>query len=254
MKFYLGTPDELWLTKAKVPLFISHRRFEQRRTTRRKPLPRAEAEWALDSGGFTQLSTVGSWDQPAAVYAERIQEYADLIGNLNWAAPQDWMCEPAVRATTGLTVYEHQQRTIENFCELRSLTPLVIPVLQGWEINDYLRCIDLYTAAGVRLESEPVVGVGSVCRRQSTSEIETLFYLLHQCNLSLHGFGVKTAGLHRYASYLTSADSMAWSLWARRESPLPVCTHKKCNHCLVYARQWRAKVLNTISHRTPMEF
>ena len=51
-----------------------------------------------------------------------------------WAAPQDWMCEPAIIAKTGLAVVEHQRRTVTNFLELQALAPDLpfIPVLHGW--------------------------------------------------------------------------------------------------------------------------
>ena len=51
MKFYLGTHQTGWLAKLDVPLFVSRRRL----ATLRK-LPRAVGSWALDSGGFTELS------------------------------------------------------------------------------------------------------------------------------------------------------------------------------------------------------
>jgi hypothetical protein len=41
----------------------------------------------------------------------------------------------------------------------------------------------------------------------------------------MHGFGVKTQGLAMYADSLTSADSLAWSYWARRDA------NKGIRHC-----------------------
>ena len=62
--------------------------------------------------------------------------------------------------------------------------------------------------------------------------------------IRLHGFGVKTGGLHLYGRQLASADSMAWSYAARRQPPLPGCTsHKNCANCLAYATQWRTRTL-----------
>ena len=43
-------------------------------------------------------------------------------------------------------------------------------MLQGWELADYLEHIEMYRAAGVDLTEIERVGVGSVCRRQSTAE------------------------------------------------------------------------------------
>ncbi|MEU7004881.1 hypothetical protein [Nonomuraea sp. NPDC046570] len=37
----------------------------------------------------------------------------------------------------------------------------VMPVIQGWNLDDYLRCVELYEQHGVRLaEDHPVVGSG----------------------------------------------------------------------------------------------
>ncbi|MFG2001730.1 hypothetical protein ACGFNU_21520 [Spirillospora sp. NPDC048911] len=159
-------------------------------------------------------------------------------------------------AKTGLTVQDHQRRTVDNFVRVAELWQErgdhpecpVMPVIQGWSLDDYVRCVSYYEAAGVRLaEDYPVVGVGSVCRRQGTAEISEIFRVLAQMDLPLHGFGVKTAGLGLYGRWLTTADSMAWSYQARRNPPLPGCSgHKNCANCMRYALAWRDRVLATV--------
>jgi hypothetical protein len=235
--FYLGTHETSWLERLDVPLFISHRRLAQRRR-----LPVARCGWALDSGGFTELEQFGGWKTTVNEYVEATARYAEDIGHLDWAAPMDWMCEPHMLAKTGLSVREHQERTIANYLELRDHGPF-IPVLQGWTLADYERCIDLYGDAGVALADEPTVGVGSVCRRQSTAEIGRIMHTLHEAGICAHGFGVKKEGVARYGRYLTSADSMAWSYRARRSWPLPGCTHKSCANCSRFALRWRSELL-----------
>jgi hypothetical protein len=96
-----------------------------------------------------------------------VRRYRDEIGRLAWAAPQDWMCEPWIIAKTGLSIAEHQRRTVENYLTLRTLAPDLpfIPVIQGWRRSDYLACVEMYVEAGVDLATAPVVGLGSVCRR-----------------------------------------------------------------------------------------
>lgn len=240
MRFYLGTHHPAWLGRLDVPLFVSHRRLKGRRT-----FPRALAGWALDSGGFSELSLHGKWVTSADEYIDSCRRYRDEVGSMDWAAPMDWMCEPVMLAKTGLTVEAHQALTVENFTFLRTEAPDVpyIPVLQGWTIGDYLACIDRYARAGVDLAVEPVVGVGSVCRRQGAAQIATIFTELAKAGLSCHGFGVKLTGLGRYARYLTSADSMAWSYEARRRPPLAGCTtHKNCANCPRWALAWRERI------------
>jgi hypothetical protein len=72
--------------------------------------------------------------------------------------PQDWMCEPVMIARTGLSVREHQDRTVANFLRLRELAPGVpfTPVLQGWRLPDYENGLALYGQAGVDLPAAPV--------------------------------------------------------------------------------------------------
>lgn len=114
MRFYLGTHRPRWLASLAVPLFVSRRTLAPLRR-----LPRARALWALDSGGFTELTIHGRWTVAPAEYACEVQRLGAEIGGLEWAAPQDWMCEPAVRERTGLSVEEHQRRTTRNLLELR---------------------------------------------------------------------------------------------------------------------------------------
>jgi hypothetical protein len=354
--FYLGTHQPHWLWTVNVPLFVSRRTLQEVKTLRR-----ALAPWALDSGGFTELQLYGRWTLSAADYVALVRRFHDAIGNLQWAAPQDWMCEPQVIAGlvearklpdcpeckdakrtrsrddkrtpkmrtlrleaderpvfhcavcqhemigkapqihvgrwlewaanagsvmapslakaqslgmdavvvfhgTGLSVEEHQRRTIDNLLELRRLAPDIqwTPVLQGWTIGDYWRHEEQYAEHGIDLRAEPIVGVGSVCRRQGTNTAETIFRSLAASGLRLHGFGVKIEGLAKFADVLASADSLAWSKAARISDPLPGHDkpgpgrprgHINCANCLEYALMWRANVLAAIERRmfTPPE-
>lgn len=249
MKFYLGTHHPNWLWKpelSEVPLFPSNRWLRQVKN----PKP-ALMDWALDSGGFTEISTFGRWETSAASYIESVRRYMADIGRLDWIAPQDWMCEPPMLVKTGLTIEEHQRRTIDSFLELTTLAPEVpvIPVLQGWELGDYVRCREMYAEAGVDLSGR-TVGLGSVCRRQSTDQIGLIVTELS--DLALHGFGVKTLGVQKYGHLLSSSDSLSWSARARRAAPLPGCSHGKlgignCANCPKFALQWRDKVLRGLA-------
>ena len=95
----------------------------------------------------------------------------------------------------------------------------------------HLACVGLYTDAGVDLADQPVVGLGSVCRRQASGEAVAIISELRAAGVPhLHGFGFKVLGLRRAGHLLISADSMAWSIEARRTAPLPGCQHKNCAH------------------------
>jgi hypothetical protein len=248
MIFYLGTHEVHWLEKVDVPLMVSRNRLSLRRH-----LPTARAPWVLDSGGFTELQQHGTWRIDAGTYAKEIARYVSDVGRMDWAAPQDWMCEPAiihggtfkgVRFTgTHLSVAEHQARTVANYCDLRALDAPVIPVLQGFTLGDYERCADLYDAAGIDLTAQPVVGLGSVCRRENTDEIGEIVAAMLARGIRCHGFGCKEGAVRRYGEMLASADSLAWSYGGRRRG---TCTHLKsrCANHLHWALEWRESILS----------
>lgn len=241
MDFFLGA-DVAGLSWG-VPVMVSHGRLRSRAT-----LPRATAPWICDSRGFTELSQHGRWTIGARDYAFALRRYAEEIGQLQWASPQDWMVEDFILAKTGLTEAEHQNRTVESVLLLRELlgdAVHIIPVIQGRNLAGYLRCVALYAAYGVDLATEPVVGIGSVCRRQSTAAIGHIIEALADRGIKLHGFGVKSEGLDRYGPMLASADSFAWSYGARRRVGL--CPHglvKWEANCPERAREWRDRVLD----------
>ena len=175
---------------------------------------------------------------------------------MEWCAPQDWMCEPDMIQKTGLTVREHQVRSVRSFMHLRHDGLPVIPVLQGWTLGEYMDCVELYDMMGVDLRREPLVGLGSVCRRQSNFRGPMLVDMISRMGIRLHGFGFKATGLTagmdlgEYAAegehtQLVSADSMAWSTDARWVPPLPghAKLHQHCNNCIDYAMEWRRKLL-----------
>jgi hypothetical protein len=242
VRFYLGThhASQRWFD-LEVPLFVSRRTLAGRRA-----LPRAHRVWALDSGAFTELAKHGRWATTEAAYIADVHRFRAEVGRLAWVAPMDWPCEPAMLTRTGLTIADPRRRTVDNFVRLRDrLGELVAPVIQGWTLDDYLRCWEQYHAAGVDLEREPTIGVGTVCRRQDTAEAGTIVRRLagQLLGRQLHAFGVKVSGLASFGDVLASADSMAWSYnGRRRSSPCPE-GRANCANCIHHALGWRAQLL-----------
>lgn len=185
---------------------------------RKKAIP--AAEWIMDSGAFTEIATHGHYRHGVEQYAAEINRWADC-GTLVAAVAQDYMCEPWIVAKTGLSVLEHQRLTIERYDALLPLVRgvYVMPVLQGYTVDDYLRHIDMY---GDRLGPGAYVGVGSVCKRNAdVRQIETILSAIKRKrpDLRLHGFGLKITSLASgiVQDSLHSADSMAWSFAARKQ-------------------------------------
>lgn len=205
----------------------------------------ALSQYAIDSGGFTEISTYGEWRTSAPEYIAELRRLHDNCGPFDFAPAQDWMCEPFILRKTGLTIADHQDMTISSYMLLRRLAPdlPIIPVLQGWRLPDYLAHVDQYDEAGIDL-SQTLVGVGSVCRRQNTAEAGEIFATLHKLGLRLHGFGIKKQGINMYHEHLESADSLAWSFRARIEAiRLPGHKHQHCGNCFEYAHRWRDELL-----------
>lgn len=247
-EFWLGTHHPHWLwhewpdgLRVDVPLFVSRRTLG----AFKRPRP-SRVAWALDSGGFSEITIHGRYTVTSAEYAAEVRRFADEIGQLRWAAIMDHMCEPVALAKTGATVEEHQRRTIASCLDLRAIAPDLpwVPVLQGWTPDDYWRHVEMYDRAGVDLAAEPLVGIGSVCRRQDTRPVEELIRDLADTGLRLHGFGFKIEGLRRAGRSLASADSLAWSYAARRRAPLSECRgrHASCANCPRFALLWRERV------------
>ncbi|GAB3462450.1 deazapurine DNA modification protein DpdA family protein [Actinophytocola sediminis] len=275
--FLLGTHQPGWLARAGVPLFVSDVRLRAYKT-----LPRAVASWALDSGGFSELQYHGRWTVTPEEYVARVRRYRDEIGHLLWAAPQDSMCEPPIiyggqygrekfvgtrqfldpgrRLSHEDLIRLHLMMTVANYATLVRLDPTLpwVPVVQGWRVKHYLLCVDLYRElAGIDLATMPLVGVGSVCRRQNTSEAGEILAALRDRGLTrLHGFGFKLQGLEQHRRLLASADSMAWSDTARKHhrraiklelahglmpgcEPGPHHPAQNCANCLPFSLRWR---------------
>jgi hypothetical protein len=245
VEFYLGTDNPSWLERTTVPLFVSHNQIGHR-----KRFPRSFAPWVLDSGAFQEIGRHGQWTVGPKAYAASVRLIANEVGMMRWAAIQDWMCEPEVLLRTGKKITEHQQLTAENYLDLLWIAPEVAwtPVLQGWYLGDYLRHVDLYGRMGIDLTRCPVVGVGSVCRRQGTREAAEIIHRIGSLGIRVHAFGYKTSGIPTITGHAVSSDSMAWSFIARtRPIRLKGHRHKTCNNCFDWAMIWRRQVCSLIS-------
>lgn len=177
--------------------------------------------WILDSGAFSELSLFGDYRSSVEEYAREAVRW-QRVGKLEAIVAQDFMCEAVILRKTGLTVEEHQRRTIERFDQLVAcpgLTSPIMPVLQGWTPEDYRRHVRAYSW---RLARGAWVGVGSVCKRNARpgdvlAILEGILDL--RPDLRIHAFGLKITALEVDAirRIVFSSDSQAWSFAARWE-------------------------------------
>lgn len=195
--------------------FISINRVRARRS----PVP--SGEWIMDSGAFRELEQFGEYRHTPAQFAADVNRIAALNPDgLRIVVSQDYMCEPAMLTRTGLTVANHQRKTIERYDVLKPLVrPYLMPVLQGYSVESYLDHIAQYSQ---RLQQNMLVGVGSICKRNADPlQIKQVLGAIKRArpDIRLHGFGLKTTALASIMvrNCLHSADSMAWSFAARRQ-------------------------------------
>jgi hypothetical protein len=193
----------------------------------------APRDWIMDSGAFSTISTRGGYGPDDLWLYQLYIENFYRWGNLEAAVSQDYMCEPEMLERTGMSVREHQRLTTERYSALkaglarsaitcagrRASSVYIMPVLQGYAIQDYVRHLADY---GRMLSPGMWVGVGSVCKRnRRPDEVEAVLAAIKAArpDLRLHGFGVKATALasRGVRALLHSADSMAWSFAARRQ-------------------------------------
>lgn len=254
MKLYLG----VWHVKhaRNAPQFMfSLRRLKERIS----PAPFSSCDWIMDSGAFSEINLNGKYTFTPKEYLHYVELHQPgLFFNM------DYMCEPFVLQKTGMTVREHQEKTIENQIKIMDLLDNYnikgnfAGCIQGWQIPDYLTCIDMLKEQGLITSK---MGIGSVCRRNSRRQIIEVLQTVKQelPNVRLHGFGVKTDILKEPIVYecLDSCDSMAWSFDGRRQERKS-CTNceypnaKNCANCYHYMLKWYNR-LKTVHDKTCMQ-
>ena len=203
--------------------------------TLKKPW-KIDTPFMLDSGAYSVILKYGRYPYTARDYA-----LGTLLWNPDIAWTMDFPCESSVRAKGQYTPTQAQILTIDKHTELENefenllsgpqyeyLEVKIEPrhrygmVVQGWDLDDYLRNIDVIREHGLLTER---LGIGSVCRRGKTQEVSRIIREI-QRNVpgwvKLHGFGIKTDVLSTDARYsLYSADSMSWAYswygWTRNE-------------------------------------
>mgnify|MGYP001239396220 CR=1 FL=1 len=232
-----------------------------------------DCPWILDSGAFSQITdpkNMGDFEMSPREYVALAKRF-EHNGNLQCIVSQDYMCEPEVielltkmgYRKPGLNwVRKHQEKTVERFVEVRDeairqeLTVPVMPVLQGWEVRDYVEHFKAYE----ELLDMPYVewwpsyyrpgeflprhrnwnqwlGIGSTCKRNKNPEVlsdilSALWdyweehYRGASSNLKegfrIHAFGYKKTGLKLSSvkDRLFSADSFAHDFADRYEGKL----------------------------------
>jgi hypothetical protein len=172
--------------------------------------PRQTGSKWLDSGGFTLLNRFGD-------YPFTMMQYINFVC---WMRPQyfasmDYPCEPNIsRSLSLMSNQERIEKTVDNALfmsdwEDYTMSKLV-PVIQGYTLDEYLTCIALYRQRGLIRD---YMAVGSMCRRISNVELHNLIPIIYEAATAagckrLHYFGLKLSrDLIDLAPYIYSRDS-----------------------------------------------
>jgi len=186
--------------------------FSSKRWKNRQKKIETEKEIILDSGGFHEIKKHGEYSFSVKHYLNQVR---DVI-KPDCFACMDWMCEPKQLERSGLSVDEHIENTVDNAIEILNkwdgkVDPMV--VIQGWEIQDYINCIQKLNDHGCITER---MGIGSICREGQKQRVKDIITTVDTIlpNTKLHGFGIKKTFLKDpdVVDALYSSDSFAWSM------------------------------------------
>ena len=250
-EFFTGT-DRFWRAH-EVDAMISANaliRVKDGKIVYRKD-PILADRWMLDSGAFSQIDKWGEFILSPEEYV-RLACHFQWCGKLACIVTQDYMCEPdvirklqdrGIRASVRI----HQRKTVERYIRILELADKyklrvpVMPVLQGWEVEDYKQHLQMYdTALLKRFETkyerrfgslirdgDVWLGIGSTCKRNKNPEVvaeilDTLEWSFRTRRPKIHLFGFKQTGLKnsRIKDRIYSADSFAYDFHDKMQGGL----------------------------------
>ena len=177
----------------------------------------------IDSGGFPSSFIHNGYDRSDLEYLHFVRKV-----RADYFVLRDYPCEPQILQKYSVTAKDQIHRTLEHHLELLELYERLeikaqpIPVIQGWEIDDYIYCIDLFKEHGL-IDRFDYIAIGSTCRRYQVKTTQQIILTVREelpSRIKLHAFGVKLSVLDNKAVWdaLYSADSSAWDFIARWKS------------------------------------
>ena len=174
----------------------------------------------VDCGGFYN-SLAGNYKTSDTEYLEYVKSV-----NADFFALRDYTCEKEVCKRLKTTTKEQIKKTFEHHLRMleylddflldcNGKKAIAVPVLQGYELEDYLYCLDLYREAGL---INSYMAIGTLCRRNATREITKIVGKLREELpdwVMIHAFGVKIPTLKRIWNLCDSIDTGAWDFVSR---------------------------------------
>lgn len=203
----------------------------------------------IDSGGFQASS---EWNGKYPYSPEEYMDWAESIG-ADYVAGMDFACEEEI---SDISLENRLQMTVEKQAEQAEVYEnngydfVLVPVIQGRNINHYLESIDHLRESGLFRE---YMAMGSLCIERSSKEIGRIIRGVCDVmpsNIQIHLFGAKISVLGEkklwglFDSHIRSMDTAAWKFLpsnARSEGGMYVRNKKE----KIFAfRQYQKKVRN----------
>lgn len=228
MTYTRSRPSTLvpWIEDHQVPLLTNAKQRWSQAQSDFLPMWEYDTPHVIDAGGYNVQAAwmkhedfrESATDDATDYYPWSVREYHDWLcehdDEFEWATAMDYACED--RFNELWSVEDRIEATLENTLEHVNLDPeyQVLPVLQGRQVRDYVRCYEFYEDHGIDCD---YVGLGTVCRLSSEKKIVELEKDIRALtNVEhIHGFGVKVDA-YKHGATFDTADSQAWVYVASR--------------------------------------
>jgi len=168
----------------------------------------------LDSGGFSFFTKYSEYPFSVKEYVEWIHEMQKINnGKVKYVATMDYPCEPSINRKAFSSNKERIEKTVENAikCFKNEIPAKWIPVLQGYNLDEYVFCLNLYKKHGILTD---YIAVGSMCKRSNISEIVKIVHEIKKnYKGKIHLFGLAIKALQNKALFdmIYSCDTIGYT-------------------------------------------
>ena len=192
-------------------------------------LPNSVERVILDSGGYSFYMKYGKYPFDLEKYIELVYLIQDQ-SPLFKVAILDYPCEPKLDRHRPMTNKERIDKTISNAVECFQADRKIpwLPVIQGYEIDEYSSCIDQYKDVGIKSD---YWAIGSLCSRKGQKmKIRNIVSSIveYTGDVKLHSFGLTLSYLSdpQIFNSIYSTDSSSWNYRARTMAEKPEMIRK----------------------------
>jgi len=198
----------------------------------------------IDSGGYSFFRKWGEYPFSLEKYLEFVDIISDLYP-LELVAIRDYPCEPDINRQHILTNKERIEKTVSNAVECFQSEGNYpwIPVIQGYTIEEYLYCVDLYKDVGIPLD---YIAIGSICSRKGNLHTirRIIRSIYERTKAKIHAFGLSLVYLKDPIIFnlLFSSDSAAWNYF--------VSKHEEKHQAVIDYKQKLSRLFCTTKQET----